>query len=109
MKKFTFLIVGILMFFMVSCEKEPDIVVEKTYIQKETVGGNLGYGGLYLKLMPDGKADFLFAGDIMERGTYTVKGKKITLKGANGTHVFRIMSEKILIYNGEYPVVLELR
>ena len=109
MKKFTFLIVSILMLFMVSCEKEPDIVVEKTYVQKGTVGGNLGYGGLYLKLMPDGKAEFLFAGDIMERGTYTVKGKKITLDGASGTHVFRIMSDKIIVYNGEDPVVLELR
>lgn len=109
MKKFTFLIVGALMMFMVSCEKKNDILVEQTYIQKGTVGSNLGYGGMYLKLMPDGNADFLFAGDIMERGTYTVKGKKITMKVANGTHVFRIISDKIIVYNGEDPVVLELR
>ena len=109
MKKGAILVCCLMALFTISCKKDIEIEVEKIYVEKGAVGGELGFGGLMLTLMPDGKADFLFAGDILDRGTYTIKGKKITLRVGDRVHNFRVISETILVYDGDEPRVLELR
>ncbi len=64
-----------------SCEKGILVVNEvKEFYQVDHVPVHRFDGGWYLKLEPNGIADLAPGGDVMLKGTYKVKGAKITVK-----------------------------
>jgi hypothetical protein len=71
--------------------------VKKTYVEKGATVGNLGFGGIVLTLMPDGKVDFWFGGDMMMKYNYMIKGKTISLKEDNSSFEIKIISETQLL------------
>jgi hypothetical protein len=111
MKKFTFLILGIVSCLM-ACKKDAlKIKEDKEYIQinaREPVSAYEN-SAIYLTLKPNGKADVLPGGDIVYRASYKIKGKKIKVEIADISLrlTFTIVSPSEL--HGEHGEVLMLR
>ncbi|WP_316783572.1 hypothetical protein [Pedobacter frigiditerrae] len=106
MKKFIAIICSLLILTVSSCKKELEINVKKTYVEKGAMATTLGFSGVMLTLMPDGKADVLFGGDMMMRYNYTIKGKTILLTGDNGSIKVKVISETQLLYENDRILIL---
>ena len=110
MKKYILTICCIIVLIISSCKKALDINVNQTFVE---VGGksagSLGFSGIILTLMPDGKADFLNSGDIMERGTYEVSGKNLTVKINNKKYRFKVISNSELKYENDRILTLRVQ
>lgn len=89
-----------------SCKKELEINVAKRYVEKGAVATSLGFSGVMLTLMPDGKADVLFGGDMMMRYNYTINGKTILLQDNNSSFKVEIISETQLLYEKDRILIL---
>lgn len=98
MKKYALLFCCFVAIGLSSCKKSLDINVDKTFVEKDGKGGELGFGGIILTLMPDGKADFLNSGDVVDRGTYQVKGNQVVLDVNQKSYKFKVISETELRY-----------
>lgn len=111
MKKFTFLILGIVLCLM-ACKKDAlEIKEEKEYVQINAPEPVFPYEGsiVILTLKPNGKADVLPGGDIVYRASYKIKGKKIKVEIADVSLrlTFTIVSPTEL--HGEHGEILKLR
>ncbi|RZJ19335.1 MAG: hypothetical protein EON51_16970 [Acinetobacter sp.] len=106
MKRFIAMICSLIVLTFSSCKKELDISVKKTYVEKGGKASDLGFGGVMLTLMPDGKAGLLLAGDVFVRYTYTIKDDTITLKEGDNTVKFKIISETQLLYEKDRILIL---
>jgi hypothetical protein len=100
MKKYLIITFCSLLFAFTSCKKALDINVDKTYVEEGVSASSLGFGGIWVTLMPDGKADLLPGGDIVERGTYEINGKNLTVTLSDQTFKFFIISDTELRYEG---------
>lgn len=105
MKKYLSLIMLVAMFVISSCKKL-EVNVEKTYIEEGAKASSLGFGGIILTLMPDGKADFLNGGDVVERTTYTINGNKVVL-GNSQQSKFKVISDTELRYEDDRILKLD--
>ena len=93
-----------------SCKKDAlEINTDQTYVEQGVTAGDIGFGGIILTLMPDGKADLLPGGDIMERGTYKISGKNITVTIQDKEFKFDVVSQSELCYNKNRVLKLENR
>lgn len=92
-----------------ACKKDAlKVESDKTYVEQgvSSGSGSLGFGGVILKLMPDGNADILVGGDAFSRTTYKIKGDKLTI-GDN--EEFKIISETELRYQNTRVLKLEVK
>jgi hypothetical protein len=91
-----------------ACKKDAlKVDAEKTYIEQGVSSGTLGFGGVILKLMPDGKADILVGGDAWYRTTYKIKGDKLILIGDTQNDEFKIISDTELRYQNNRVLKLD--
>lgn len=105
MKKLIYLSLFILS--LTACKKLT-VKEEKEFVEINVPGSSsnsLYNAGMSVTLMPGDVADILPGGDVVERGTYKIKGKKLTVK-AGKEYEFRIISETEIRY-GER--ILELK
>lgn len=90
-----------------ACKKDIlKVETEKTYVEEGVSAGTLGFGGIILKLMPDGKADILVGGDVFYRTTYKIKGNKLIVEGEQNDE-FKIISDTELRYQNNRVLKLD--
>jgi len=106
MKKYIAIVCILTVLMLSSCKKELEINVKKTYVEKGATATTLGFSGVILTLMPDGKADVLFGGDMMMRYTYTIKGETILLTEGNNSIKVKVISETQLLYEKDRILIL---
>lgn len=110
MKKYLFVLLALFAITLNACKKDAlNVKQEKTFVQVGATGSNLGFGGVILTLLPDGKADLMLGGDIVWRGTYSISGKniKVVIDGETKLYRFTIVSENEIKYN-ETGAILRL-
>lgn len=52
--------------------KDALVDVEKRFVEQGKTSSEIGFGGIILTLYPSGRADILYGGDIVYRGTYKI-------------------------------------
>lgn len=108
MKNKILLLTLLLSVFMSGCKKDAlNVETEKHFIQEDfkVSPSNPEMGGWRLFLQPDGRADIVPGGDIAYRGTYKVRGKKLTVDTDGKVFEFEILSET-RIKEKQYGIVL---
>ncbi|MDQ8051409.1 MAG: hypothetical protein REI78_00205 [Pedobacter sp.] len=109
MKKILSAICILLLLAFTACKKGANPDYEQTFVQEGAVWSPLGFGGMKLRLMAEGKADLLLAGDVYYRGTYSTMGNKIIVKIDQQKYEFEILSHDQLRYDKTIILNLELK
>jgi|GEM_PF-6537489 len=108
MKKLLIIILSLFVFSFQAC-KDDFVSVEKTFVEQGKTSSEIGFGGIILTLYPDGAAGILYAGDIVYRGIYKLKGDMIEVKEGNRTTKFKIISGTELRYESSRVLKLQNR
>jgi len=98
MKKLILLLTVILL--STSCKKKIDVESEKTFyeINVPPPSDSIFNSAMSVTLFPDGKADILPVGDVVERGTYKLYYNKLVVMIASKKYEFLILSNNQIKY-----------
>ena len=112
MKNWSLILLCLSIFF--SCKKtkidQEETQVDrgaKTYVQQGAIANSLGFGGIWVTLYLDGKADLLDAGDIVYRGMYKITSNEIDVTVEGRSYRFEILSKSKISYNGKILLLKE--
>ncbi len=96
-------------FSLQACKDALEVNVEKTFMEQGKTSSEIGFGGIILTLYPGGRADILYGGDIVYRGTYKIKGSKLEVKEEGNVTKFKVISDTELRYENNRILKLQNR